>query len=123
MSVRCITIKNGNGTYYIPLDKIKMLVTNPDIQKVPLAEEHIAGISCYNGEIVTYYRFGDTNTDAETEEEKVPCGILLKKDPYYRGICATGVLEEAEVSEDELENQLVDILAEMKSGTEMESYD
>lgn len=119
MGVRCVTMKDGENTYYIPLEYIKMLVAEPIIQKVPHADPWIAGISYYEGELVTYYRFGSERAcrSAEREDNKIPCGIILRKDRYYLGICATEISEETELSAEELEDQKMEILKQWETGT------
>lgn len=125
MSVRCITMLDRSGTYYIPLDCIRILVTNPDIQIVPHTDAHIAGISYYEGDIVTYFRLGHGQTNRKKNEDEcgISCGIILRKDKYCFGICATGILDEAVLTEEELENQRIEILKTWESAVNINDYD
>lgn len=79
-----VEVRAGDRILYVETERIDEIVMNPEIYKVPQADECIRGIAIHEGKLVVYYRFGD--------DETVRCGVLMKgKDEYRAGVPADEV--------------------------------
>lgn len=90
-----VEVRAGDRILYVEAERIDEIVMNPEIHKVPQADERIRGIAILEGKLVIYYRFGDGET--------VRCGILMKgTDEHRTGVTADEVTGEKAVDREEL---------------------
>lgn len=89
-----IVAVSKNKTLYIEKEKVAAILSEPQIQRVPAADEKIRGLSLYNSQLVVYYQFGDRSQERN-------CGIIVKTD----GGNLTGIIADYPSQEElELEN-------------------
>lgn len=68
-------LRSGEKKLLIDKNEIETVLMQPEIQKVPDADEAIQGISVYRDRLVIYYLFG--------EHREARCGIIMKSEKKF----------------------------------------
>lgn len=101
--IPCIKVKVHEQDYFLPADQIENVTVNPEIVRVPGAQENIAGIAVYQKQVVPYIYIG------QQKQQVGICGIIVRrKDGTLVGFCAEQVSERIYISEREINEQITE---------------
>lgn len=112
-TVACIKIRMNEQDYYIPADRIESVTAEPEVVKVPGAQESIAGITLYKNRVVPYIYAGDGKRKGA--EQTAACGMIVKmNDGTLAGFCVESVSERIYVPGSEIKELVTDKIQQLR---------
>lgn len=105
----CIEVQSRGVWHLLPMDRIAAVIPAPVIVKVPEAPKGVAGISVYEGHLVTYYTL-EEQEEAGNEPEDARCGIIMQTQQGYCGVIAEEIAGQHNVPAEEYEKQMTENL-------------